>query len=103
MLEAAGHCFVVTLGWRSTGLSFNLPDNFHADGPWYKENVYAQGSVGGAGGVMKTDYRSGLTQLAGGSQVSSLKWQCRGQRCTSSAMLSRTIRRLGSTSPQRGA
>jgi hypothetical protein len=61
MLEAAYECYVVDLGWRSSGLSFNPGSD---SGPWYKENVYAMASAGaGAAGVMKTDPRSGLSYL----------------------------------------
>ncbi|POS77418.1 hypothetical protein DHEL01_v204195 [Diaporthe helianthi] len=40
MLEAAYSCFVDTLGWRSTGLSFW--DDAGDDGPWNKTNLYSQ-------------------------------------------------------------
>ncbi|KAK2762070.1 hypothetical protein FQN54_001077 [Arachnomyces sp. PD_36] len=60
-LEAAYACFVDTLGWRSSGLSYN--DDSDA-GPWYKTNVYSKTSIdGGAAGVMGSDPESGLGYL----------------------------------------
>ncbi|PNS17458.1 hypothetical protein CAC42_7141 [Sphaceloma murrayae] len=56
-LEAAYGCFVDTLGWRSTGLSFNDAAN---DGPWYKTNVYQVTDLGGAAGAMSADGTTGL-------------------------------------------
>src|ERR1700760_2351620 len=38
LLEAAYTCMVGEMGWRSSGLSFNLPTD--ANGPYYKMNAY---------------------------------------------------------------
>lgn len=61
MLEAAYSCFVDTLGWRSSGLSYN--DNTDSDGPWTKVNIYSVGSLTGAAGVMHSDYATGMSWL----------------------------------------
>ncbi|KAF3933710.1 hypothetical protein ABW19_dt0203379 [Dactylella cylindrospora] len=58
MLEAAYSCFVETLGWRSSGLSYNdVTDN---DGPWTKTNVYSVSTLVNAAGVMHGDYATGM-------------------------------------------
>ncbi|KAF2218886.1 hypothetical protein BDZ85DRAFT_299217 [Elsinoe ampelina] len=59
-LEAAYDCFIETLGWRSTGLSFNDAQN---DGPWYKTGVYQVADLGGAAGAMSADGKTGLGYL----------------------------------------
>jgi hypothetical protein len=59
-LEAAYSCFVETLCWRSSGLSFN--DDSDA-GPYYKMNIYSVGSLGSAAGQMFSDAPSGLSYL----------------------------------------
>ncbi|PSK35051.1 hypothetical protein B9Z65_1634 [Elsinoe australis] len=59
-LEAAYSCFIDTLGWRSTGLSFNDAQN---DGPWYKTGVYQVNELGGAAGAMSSDGKTGLGYL----------------------------------------
>jgi hypothetical protein len=60
-LEAAYSCFVETLCWRSSGLSFNDDAD---DGPYYKMNIYSVGSLGGgAAGVMSSDARAGMAFL----------------------------------------
>jgi hypothetical protein len=46
-LEAVYSCFVGSLGWRSSGLSYRSNND---NGPWYKTNVYGVNSLGGAGG-----------------------------------------------------
>jgi hypothetical protein len=61
MLEGAYSCFVDTLGWRSSGLSFN--DASDSDGPWTKVNVYSVSTLSGAAGVMHSDARSGMSWL----------------------------------------
>ncbi|RYO78573.1 hypothetical protein DL766_001715 [Monosporascus sp. MC13-8B] len=60
MLEAAYSCFVDTLGWRSTGLSFNDDAD---DGPWTKVNLYSVESLPGAAGVMHSDFKTGMSWL----------------------------------------
>lgn len=60
MLEGAYDCFVNTIGWRSTGLSYNAATD---DGPFYKVNVYSVASLPGAAGVMHSDAASGLAWL----------------------------------------
>jgi hypothetical protein len=59
-LEAAYSCFVETLCWRSSGLSINSDSD---DGPYYKMNIYAVGSLGGAGGQMFSDAGAGMSFL----------------------------------------
>ncbi|KAF4553414.1 Hypothetical protein D9617_7g031410 [Elsinoe fawcettii] len=59
-LEAAYDCFIETLGWRSTGLSYNDAQN---DGPWYKTGVYQVNDLGGAAGAMSSDGTTGLGYL----------------------------------------
>ncbi|KAK1961191.1 hypothetical protein LY78DRAFT_685047 [Colletotrichum sublineola] len=56
MLEGAYECFVNTLGWRSSGLSFNPGSD---DGPYYKTNLYSVDDLGGAAGVMHSEAESG--------------------------------------------
>ncbi|KAK2035291.1 hypothetical protein LX32DRAFT_708250 [Colletotrichum zoysiae] len=56
MLEGAYECFVGTLGWRSSGLSFNPGSD---NGPYYKTNVYSVSDLGGAAGVMHSEAESG--------------------------------------------
>jgi hypothetical protein len=58
-LEAAYECWTGTMGWRSSGISYN---GNQEQGPYYKLNGFAitSGSeIGGAGGVMGSDARSG--------------------------------------------
>ena len=59
-MEAAYTCLVETLGWRSSGLSYNQDTD---DGPWYKTNVYSKPAIEGAAGVMGSDPESGLGYL----------------------------------------
>lgn len=57
-LEGAYTCFVDHLGWRSTGLSYNVAHN--SNGPWTKVNVYSVSQLpSGVAGVMTNDPRSG--------------------------------------------
>ncbi|KAI9148225.1 hypothetical protein HJFPF1_12052 [Paramyrothecium foliicola] len=60
MLEAAHDCFVTTLGWRSSGLSFNDASD---SGALTKTNVYSLGSLPGAAGVMQSDATTGMAFL----------------------------------------
>ncbi|CAI6090600.1 unnamed protein product [Clonostachys chloroleuca] len=60
MLEGAYDCFVTTLGFRSTGLSYNDASNA---GPWTKVNVYSVASLPGAAGVMHSDAGTGMAWL----------------------------------------
>ncbi|MET0287532.1 MAG: DUF6055 domain-containing protein [Polyangiales bacterium] len=60
MLEAAYSCFVETLCWRSSGLSYNATND---DGPYTKVNIYVVGSLTGAAGVMSSDARAGMSFL----------------------------------------
>ncbi|GAP91703.1 putative dockerin type 1 [Rosellinia necatrix] len=60
MLEGAYDCYVNTLGWRSTGLSYNSAND---DGPFYKVNLYSVASLPGAAGVMHSDATTGLAWL----------------------------------------
>ncbi|RWA05400.1 hypothetical protein EKO27_g9708 [Xylaria grammica] len=60
MLEGAYDCFIGTLGWRSSGLSYNTDND---DGPFYKVNVYSVAELPGAAGVMHSDYATGLAWL----------------------------------------
>ncbi|KAL1888595.1 hypothetical protein Sste5346_009464 [Sporothrix stenoceras] len=60
MLESAYSCFVDTLGWRSTGLSFNQKTDA---GPWYKLNVYRVDDIPGAAANTGTDGTTGLSFL----------------------------------------
>ncbi|EEY18611.1 conserved hypothetical protein [Verticillium alfalfae VaMs.102] len=58
MLEGAFSCFVETLNFRSTGLSYNPGSD---DGPYYKTNIYSVPALGGgAAGVMHSDPERGL-------------------------------------------
>jgi hypothetical protein len=59
-LEAAYNCYVETLCWRSSGLTFNSDSD---EGPFYKMNIYAVGSLGSAAGQMFSDAPSGLSYL----------------------------------------
>ncbi|KAI8312816.1 hypothetical protein K4K61_009585 [Colletotrichum sp. SAR11_59] len=61
MLEGVYACFVTSLGWRSTGLSYN--DATDDDGPWQKVNVYSVASLPGAAGVMHSDGAAGMAWL----------------------------------------
>ncbi len=60
MLEGAYDCLVNTIGWRSSGLSYNSATD---DGPFYKVNVYSVASLPGAAGVMHSDAATGLPWL----------------------------------------
>ncbi|KAH9232769.1 hypothetical protein K456DRAFT_54364 [Colletotrichum gloeosporioides 23] len=60
MLEGAYECFVNTLGWRSSGLSF---DDATDAGPWYKTNVYTVKTLDSAAGVMHSEQASGAAWL----------------------------------------
>ncbi|CAK7205326.1 hypothetical protein SEUCBS139899_008096 [Sporothrix eucalyptigena] len=60
MLESAYSCYVDTLGWRSTGLSFNQVAD---TGPWYKVNVYRVDDIPGAAANTGTDSTTGLSFL----------------------------------------
>jgi hypothetical protein len=60
LLEAAYSCFVETLCWRSSGLSYNASTE---DGPFTKVNIYAVASLTGAAGVMSSDARAGMSFL----------------------------------------
>ncbi|KAM0329219.1 hypothetical protein ACHAQA_004519 [Verticillium albo-atrum] len=61
LLEGVYACYVDTLGWRSTGLSYNAA--FNADGPWTKVNVYSVANLPGAAGVMHSDGATGMAWL----------------------------------------
>ncbi|RSL73090.1 hypothetical protein CEP53_000875 [Fusarium sp. AF-6] len=60
MLEAAYDCFVGTLGFRTSGLSFNDASN---NGKKTKTNVYSVASLPGAAGVMHSDFSTGMGWL----------------------------------------
>lgn len=60
MLEAAYSCFVDTLGWRSSGLSYNDAND---SGSYTKVNLYSVGQLTGAAGVMHSDYATGMSWL----------------------------------------
>ncbi|KAI0469100.1 hypothetical protein F4859DRAFT_148885 [Xylaria cf. heliscus] len=60
MLEGAYDCFTNTLGWRSSGLSYNSDND---DGPFTKVNIYSVASLPGAAGVMHSDYATGMAWL----------------------------------------
>ncbi|KAL6704801.1 hypothetical protein ACN47E_007605 [Coniothyrium glycines] len=62
MLEGAYSCYVDTLGWRSSGLSYH--DATDADGPWTKVNLYSVSNLGGSAGVMYSDNSTGMSWLA---------------------------------------
>lgn len=62
MLESAYSCYVDTLGWRSTGLSFNKATTDNT-GPWYKLNVYRVDDIPGAAANTGTDQATGLSFL----------------------------------------
>ncbi|KAF5006445.1 hypothetical protein FDECE_7167 [Fusarium decemcellulare] len=60
MLEAAYDCFVGTLGFRSSGLSYrDASDN----GQRTKTNVYSVANLPGAAGVMHSDFNTGMGWL----------------------------------------
>jgi hypothetical protein len=61
MLEGAYSCFVDTLGWRSSGLSFNAAND--VDGPWSKVNIYSVDTLENAAGVMHSDFDTGMAWL----------------------------------------
>ncbi|KAM0342096.1 hypothetical protein ACHAPU_009709 [Fusarium lateritium] len=61
MLEAAYDCFVGTLGFRSTGISFW--DTSKSGGPRTKTNIYSVDDLPGAAGVMQADHDAGLGWL----------------------------------------
>ncbi|VUC36377.1 unnamed protein product [Clonostachys rosea] len=58
-LEASYDCYIVGLGYRSTGLSYYDEDD---TGPWTKTNVYYSPDID-AGGLMNTDWETGLGWL----------------------------------------
>ncbi|KAF5017398.1 hypothetical protein F66182_10678 [Fusarium sp. NRRL 66182] len=58
MLEGAYDCFVGTLKWRSSGLSFKGDSETR-----YKTNVYSVGALEGAAGVMHSDFATGMAYL----------------------------------------
>ncbi|KAI1186977.1 hypothetical protein F5B17DRAFT_339536 [Nemania serpens] len=60
MLEGAYDCFVNTLGWRSSGLSYNADND---NGPFTKVNIYSVATLPGAAGVMHSDYATGMAWL----------------------------------------
>lgn len=60
MLEGAFDCFITTLGYRSSGLSFNPGSD---DGPWTKTNIYSVAQLPGAAGVMHSDAATGMAWL----------------------------------------
>lgn len=60
MLESAYDCFVNTLGWRSSGLSYNADND---SGPFTKVNIYSVATLPGAAGVMHSDYATGMAWL----------------------------------------
>lgn len=60
LLEGTYSCFVETLCWRSSGLSFN--DDSDA-GPYHKVNIYAVASLGNAAGQMFSDAATGMSYL----------------------------------------
>lgn len=60
MLEASYDCFITTLGFRSTGLSYNTGSS---DGPWTKVNIYSVATLPGAAGVMHSDAATGMAWL----------------------------------------
>ncbi|KAJ4328956.1 hypothetical protein N0V84_000527 [Fusarium piperis] len=60
MLEAAYDCFVGTLGFRTSGLSFNDASN---NGKKTKTNVYSVANLPGAAGVMHSDSATGMGWL----------------------------------------
>ncbi|KAI0867691.1 hypothetical protein GGS24DRAFT_484836 [Hypoxylon argillaceum] len=60
LLEGAYDCFVNTIGWRSSGLSYNSAND---DGPFTKVNLYSVASLPGAAGVMHSDAATGMAWL----------------------------------------
>jgi hypothetical protein len=97
-LEAAYECFTGPMGWRSSGISYN---GNQEQGPFYKLNAFAVTSpseIGGAGGVMGSDRRTGhaflhvenlmiRTQLTSLGMRSITQSTIRGLPCTNTAML----------------
>ena len=61
-LEAAHECFITTLNYRSSGLSYNTPESDET-GPWTKTNVYSVSVLEGAAGVMHSDAETGMAWL----------------------------------------
>jgi hypothetical protein len=61
MVEAVYSCFIDTLGWRSSGLSFNAASD--DNGPWTKVNIYTVSDLGSAAGVMHSDAATGMAWL----------------------------------------
>jgi hypothetical protein len=58
-LEASYECFTDAMGWTSSGISYNGTQD---QGPYYKLNGFAvtrPSEIGGAGGVMGSDRRTG--------------------------------------------
>lgn len=64
MMEGVYSCFVVELGWRSTGLSNNLP--YNAAGPFKKTNVYSDPALESSAedGYMGVDGPTAMSWLA---------------------------------------
>ncbi|KAM5343827.1 hypothetical protein ACJ41O_012364 [Fusarium nematophilum] len=60
MLEAAYDCFVGTLGFRSSGLSYRDASD---SGTRTKTNVYSVANLPGAAGVMHSDFATGMGWL----------------------------------------
>jgi uncharacterized protein DUF6055 len=60
MLEGAYECFVDTLGFRSSGLSYNQNGQ---EGPYCKTNIYSVDALTGAAGVMQADMKAGLAYV----------------------------------------
>lgn len=60
MLETAHDCFITTLGWRSSGLSFNDASD---TGGFTKTNIYSLAQLPGAAGVMQADAATGMAFL----------------------------------------
>ena len=61
-LEAAFDCFITGLNFRSSGLSYNTPENDDV-GPWTKTNIYSVATLPGAAGVMHSDAGAGMAWL----------------------------------------
>ncbi|VUC24704.1 unnamed protein product [Clonostachys rosea] len=60
MLEGAFDCFINTLGFRSTGLSYNDAND---SGTKTKVNIYSVSVLEGAAGVMHSDASTGMAYL----------------------------------------
>lgn len=60
MFEAAYECFVGTLNWRSTGLSYNDKEG---TGSYTKINAYSVATLANAAGVMHADATTGMGWL----------------------------------------